>query len=61
VTEAAPDTLAVTGVDIEAVGDLAARNGLVLHELLLHEPSLEAAYMELTQDAVDYRPASAAA
>jgi ABC-2 type transport system ATP-binding protein len=61
VTEAAPDTLAVTGVDIEAVGDLAARNGLVIHELLLHEPSLEAAYMELTQDAVDYRPASAAA
>jgi ABC-2 type transport system ATP-binding protein len=50
--------LAVTGVDPAAVGDLASRHSIVLHELLLSEPSLEAAYMELTHDAVDYRAAS---
>ena len=50
--------LAVRGVDTAAVGDLAARHAIVLHELLLSEPSLEAAYMEFTHDAVDYRAAS---
>ena len=50
--------LAVRGVDTAAVGDLAGRHAIVLHELLLSEPSLETAYMELTHDAVDYRAAS---
>jgi ABC-2 type transport system ATP-binding protein len=49
--------LAVHGLDPDAVGDLAARHGLVLHELVLHEPSLESAYMERTRDAVDYHAA----
>jgi ABC-2 type transport system ATP-binding protein len=61
VTEIEPGALAVTGLDQEAVGDLAGRHGIVIHELVLHEPSLESAYMELTQDAVDYRPVPAAA
>jgi ABC-2 type transport system ATP-binding protein len=55
----AEDTaLEVTGLDCEAVGDIAARNGLTVHELVLHEPSLEAAYMELAHGSVDYRATS---
>jgi ABC-2 type transport system ATP-binding protein len=61
VTEIEPGALAVTGADQEGVGDLAGRHGIVIHELVRHEPSLESAYMELTQDAVDYRPVPAAA
>jgi ABC-2 type transport system ATP-binding protein len=55
---AVPDgdtALAVTGLSQEAIGDLAAANGVVLHELSLAQASLEAAYMELTEDSVDYR------
>ena len=61
VTPAADGALQVTGLDIEAVGDLAGGHGLLVHELVLHEPSLEAAYMEMTQDAVDYRAAATVA
>jgi ABC-2 type transport system ATP-binding protein len=50
-------SLEVTGLDCAAVGDLAAAHGLVVHELALHEPTLEAAYMELTRDALDYHAA----
>jgi ABC-2 type transport system ATP-binding protein len=59
VNEAADGALEVTGLDCEAVGELAGCHGLLLHELVLHEPSLESAYMDLTQDAVDYRAAAA--
>ncbi|HTW21491.1 MAG TPA: ATP-binding cassette domain-containing protein [Mycobacteriales bacterium] len=48
-------TLEVTGMTTEAVGELAAANGIVLHELVLAQASLETAFMELTEDAVDYR------
>jgi ABC-2 type transport system ATP-binding protein len=55
--EAAPDgALIVNGADRVAVGELAARSGLVLHELVTHEASLEEAFMELTRDAVEYEP-----
>ena len=53
--------LEVTGLDCVAVGDLAGRHGVYLHELSLNEPSLETAYMELTHDAVDYRSPAALA
>jgi len=49
------DALEVTGLDCATVGELAGRHGIHLHELVLQEPSLEAAYMELPHDAVDYR------
>jgi ABC-2 type transport system ATP-binding protein len=49
------DALSVTGLTTDAVGDLAAANGLVLHELSLIQASLESAFMELTGDAVDFR------
>jgi ABC-2 type transport system ATP-binding protein len=53
----APDTLRVTGVSADAVGEIAATNALTLLELAVHQPSLEETYMQLTNDAVDYRTA----
>ncbi|HWH12683.1 MAG TPA: ATP-binding cassette domain-containing protein [Solirubrobacteraceae bacterium] len=51
-----PDgALSVTGVKLEAVGDLAGANGLTLHELSAHTASLEDTFMELTRDSVDFR------
>jgi ABC-2 type transport system ATP-binding protein len=52
-----PDTLRVHGVDCAAVGDRAAAHGLTVHELAPHNASLEAAYMELTRDSVDFAAA----
>jgi ABC-2 type transport system ATP-binding protein len=48
-------TLAVTGISAEAIGELAASQGIALHELAPQEASLEEAYMELTRDSVEYR------
>jgi ABC-2 type transport system ATP-binding protein len=54
-TELEPDGgLAVTGADAEAIGDLAAANGIALHELSLQNASLEEAFMELTHASVDF-------
>ena len=38
----------------DGLGEIAAREGLVLHELVDVAPSLEEAFMELTRDAVEY-------
>jgi ABC-2 type transport system ATP-binding protein len=46
--------LQVTGIGREQVGDLAAANGLTLHELAEENASLEAAFMEMTRDSVEY-------
>jgi ABC-2 type transport system ATP-binding protein len=50
--------LLVDGASTEQVGDLAAANGIVLHELTAQGASLEEAYMNLTDDAVQYRAGS---
>ncbi|MGC2190909.1 MAG: ATP-binding cassette domain-containing protein [Candidatus Dormiibacterota bacterium] len=51
-----PDGAAtVTGIECAAVGDLSAANGIVLHELSLQRASLEEAFMDLTETAVDFR------
>jgi ABC-2 type transport system ATP-binding protein len=55
-----PNVLDVTGLTTEAVGDLAAANGIVLHELTLVQASLEQAFMELTRDDVEFRSEAAA-
>jgi len=47
--------LDITGADSKTIGELAARNGLTLHELSPQSASLEEAYMALTTDAVEYR------
>jgi ABC-2 type transport system ATP-binding protein len=49
------DGLHITGIAPARVGELAARNGIVLYELSPRQASLEAAFMELTRDSVDYR------
>jgi ABC-2 type transport system ATP-binding protein len=49
------DTLQVTGMESAAVGEIAALHRVVLHELAPRSPSLEAAFMELTKDSVEFR------
>ena len=48
--------LTVAGLAAPRIGDLAAEHGLRVHELTPRRASLEAAFMELTEDSVDYRP-----
>lgn len=52
-----PLELTVTGVDTRDVGDLTARHGLTVHELYTEKASLEAAFLELTGEALDHRSA----
>jgi ABC-2 type transport system ATP-binding protein len=47
--------LLVRGGTLERVGELAAGQGVTLHELSAQRASLEDAYMQLTDDSVDYR------
>jgi ABC-2 type transport system ATP-binding protein len=61
VTGAAGGGLEVTGVTAVTVGEVAARNGVVLHELTPQRASLEEAFMELTKDSVEYHTTSAQA
>jgi ABC-2 type transport system ATP-binding protein len=53
--EQSDGALHVTGVAIESIGDVAATNHIAVHELSPQMASLEDAYMELTQDSVEYR------
>jgi ABC-2 type transport system ATP-binding protein len=46
--------LTVDGLPAPRIGELAARAGLVLHELTPQLASLEEAFMELTRDSVEY-------
>jgi ABC-2 type transport system ATP-binding protein len=46
--------LTVAGLAAPRIGELAAREGLVLHELTPQLASLEEAFMELTRDSVEY-------
>jgi len=54
------DHLRVTGVPMPRIGAIAAAGGVVLHELTLVEPSLEAAFMELTQGSTEFQAGDAA-
>jgi ABC-2 type transport system ATP-binding protein len=51
------DTLTVTGVSSDAIGELARASGFTLAELSARQASLEDRYMELTRDSADYRAA----
>ena len=53
-----PGALEVDGLSAEQIGDAAARHGLVLYELTPQKTSLEAAFMELTREATEYRAAT---
>jgi ABC-2 type transport system ATP-binding protein len=48
----------VEGAATDAVGDLAAANGVTLHELFTQRSSLEEAFMEMTRDSVEYHATS---
>jgi ABC-2 type transport system ATP-binding protein len=53
-----PGVLEVSGLAVEAIGERAAAAGLTLHELSPHQASLEAAFMEMTRDALEYEAAA---
>ncbi|GAB3615461.1 ABC transporter ATP-binding protein [Okibacterium endophyticum] len=55
VTQIDAQHLEVTGIPASAVGEIAARTGVALHELTSVKASLEDAYMNLTQNHVEYR------
>jgi len=46
--------LQVDGMSTDQVGDIAAGEGLTVHELFTQRSSLEEAFMELTRDSVEY-------
>ncbi|MGP3975045.1 ABC transporter ATP-binding protein [Streptomyces sp. 8N114] len=54
VTRPAPGELSVRGVPLERVGDLAHEAHVHLYELRAAEASLEAAYLRLTSQSVEY-------
>ena len=47
-------SLSVRGTDEAAIGEIAARQGLVLHELAPQTASLEEVFMELTNNELEY-------
>jgi ABC-2 type transport system ATP-binding protein len=48
--------LRVSGLRAERIGEIAASEGLVLHELTPLRVTLEEAFMSLTHDAIEYQP-----
>jgi ABC-2 type transport system ATP-binding protein len=61
VTSVEPGVLEVAGLSAEQVGEAAAANGIVLHELTPLQASLEEAFMELTRGDVEFRAGDAGA
>lgn len=54
VIESGNGTLEIDGASTEALGELAARHQLVLHELSAQRASLEEAFMQMTAGSVEY-------
>lgn len=57
---ASPEGLSVEGLDASKIGDLALGAGIRLHQLTPQHASLEAAFMELTRDSVEFQADAAA-
>ncbi|MDQ3444264.1 MAG: ATP-binding cassette domain-containing protein [Chloroflexota bacterium] len=55
VTNGTPNELTVTGLDSAEIGAIAFAQGIPLNELSTQRASLEAAFIELTHDSVEYR------
>ena len=55
ITSTSADSLTIAGLTAAEVGDTAARAGLALHELTPGSASLEQAYMQLTENDVEYQ------
>ena len=49
------DSLEVRNLEAARIGELASSGGFTLHELAPHKASLEATFMEMTKDAVQYQ------
>ena len=45
----------MTGLEPARIGELAAGDRITLHELTIQQASLEEAFMELTEDSVNFR------
>ncbi|MCL7381572.1 ABC transporter ATP-binding protein [Streptomyces sp. 35G-GA-8] len=54
VVEAEDGVLEIDGASTEELGELAARHGIVLHELSSQRASLEEAFMRMTAESVEY-------
>src|SRR5215472_1634455 len=55
ITREGDGALVVTGMDAPAIGDLAARHGIAVHELVPRHGSLEEAYLDLTGGNTEFR------
>jgi len=55
ITREGDGALVVTGMDAPAIGDLAARHGIAVHELVPRHASLEEAYLDLTGGNTEFR------
>ena len=55
-----PGLLVVEGLTPPEIGEVAAKHGIVLHELAAQTASLEQAFMNLTQDDVEFKTLEAA-
>lgn len=55
VSHPGPNELAISGLAVERVGELAAQHGHVLHELTTHRASLEDAFLLATSGTLEYR------
>lgn len=49
------DEIELIGITAAQIGELALKNKIVLHQLINVAPSLEAAFMEMTRDAVTFQ------
>ena len=59
VTSERPDVLRVQGLNAEQIGTIAWRAHLPVYELTRQQASLEQAFMQLTEDSVEYRSVDA--
>ena len=60
ITPSGVDTLTIAGITAAEVGEAAARNAIPLHELTPGSASLEQAYMQLTENDVEYQTLTSA-
>ena len=58
VSSSEPGFLEIGGLTAEEIGETAARNGIVIHELTPQQASLEEAFMQMTSDEVEFKAAT---
>ncbi|GGS59284.1 hypothetical protein GCM10010270_32420 [Streptomyces violaceus] len=59
ISSSSAEELLVAGRDAREIGAIAAQHGVTLYELTPQAISLEAAFMDLTRDVVEYQSAPA--